>query len=134
HRLAHRGEILRRGDDVERLFFDANVLGAGLEGGHHHRVLVRVLFGDGDDPFRIKDPGDTPLLAQAPAVLGEGIAQLGDGAVAVVGEGVHHYGGAAGAVTFIGKLVVSDALHFAGASLDRPLAVLRGPAVLAPLL
>ena len=80
----------------------------------------------GDVAARLEHVGDAAGGAQVAAVLGEDVADLGDGAVAVVGGALHQDGHAARAVTLEGDLLVGGPLQLARALLDGALDVVGG--------
>ena len=70
--------------------------------------------------------GHAAVGAHVAAVLGEGVADFGDGARAVVGQAVDHDRRAADAVALVADLDVIDALKLAGALLDRVVDLVLG--------
>ena len=81
-----------------------DVLGAGVDG-RHQVVLVVVLAVDDDHALLVEQVGDGAVLAEAAAVLGEDVADLGAGAVAVVGQRLDQDRHAARAVALVGDLL-----------------------------
>jgi hypothetical protein len=73
---------------------------------------------DEDLALALEHPGDAALFAHVSAVLGESVADIGDGAVAVVGGDVDQDGGAARPVAFEHDLFDLSAFQFAGAAHD----------------
>ncbi len=96
------------------------------------RVALAV---DEDDALLLELPGDRSGLAEAAAVLVEGVADLGAGAVAVVGQRLDEDRRAAGPVALVDDALDRvAAVARAGAAVDRPLDVVLGHRVVARLL
>src|SRR5258706_1211278 len=74
--LQHSLVRLGSGDDLPVGPVVAQILGAGIE--HQiHELVFRGLFAFDDDvALALEHPGDTALLAQVPAVLGENMADI----------------------------------------------------------
>src|SRR5690606_37764468 len=83
-----------------------DVLGAGLDGGLHDLILGAGLGRIDDLADAVPHEGDRVQLAQLAAILGEGGADVGAGAVAVVGQHLDDDADAAGAAA-----LVADLLH-----------------------
>ena len=121
-RLLQRGlhlvEIGRRADHLDRaVLVRHHVVGARLERRLHDLVLARA-GREHELAAMLEQERHRAVGADVAAVLGEGVAHLGDGARAVVGEAVHHHRRAAGAVALVARLLVGHALQLAGAALD----------------
>ena len=84
-RGAHGGQRRRLAEDLEHVVVRRDVLGAGVDG-DHQVVLGVALAVDDDQAALVEEVGDRAGLAEAAAVLGEHVADLGAGAVAVVGD------------------------------------------------
>jgi len=95
-----------------------HVLGAGLDRGLHQRVLAHPRR-EQHLPAMLELERHAAVGAHVAAVLGKGVAHVGDGAGAVVGEAIDHHRGAADAVALVADLDVVDTLELAGALLDR---------------
>jgi len=104
----------------------ADVLGSGLQGLFHQRLLVHGLAVQRDVAPFLEHPGDTAAGAQTAAVLGEDVPDLRHGAVFVVGEGLDEDRRTPGPVALVDDLLVVHALQFAGALLDAALDVVLG--------
>src|SRR6185369_6164630 len=87
-------------DELGVPFF--HVFGAGFDGIHGGGVEVNCW--DHDDAALGELVKNRAGGAERAAVLGEGGADFGCGAVAVVGGGLHDDGGATGAVALVGDL------------------------------
>src|SRR5690606_15145866 len=111
-------EIGRRAEDLDpALVVRGDVLRARLDGGFHHRVLGGA--GSEQELAAVRElERDRAVGAEVPVVLGEGMADLGDGAGAVVGQAVDDHRGAAGAVAFVADFLVGRAVELTRATLD----------------
>ena len=89
------------GVDLEHVVRCLHVLGAGLQGVHHHGVLVQVLGVQDQHALLVEGPGHAAGGAQALAELVQQVPDLGGGALAVVGEGLHNDGHAIGAIALV---------------------------------
>src|SRR5690606_18899366 len=124
--IAHRSIIARGADDFDHAFLvGGDVLGAGLQGGFHDRVLGRAR-GEHELAAMLEHEGDRPFLAQVAAVLGKRMAHLGHGAGAVVGHAVDDDRRAADAIAFVADFLVVVAVGAASAALDGALDVVLG--------
>ena len=119
-RGAHGGQVGRLAEDLEHVVVEHDVLGAGVD--RDHQVVLGVALAvDHDDALLVEQVGDGAGLAEVAAVLGEGVADLGAGAVAVVGQRLDEDRDAAGAVA-----LVDDGLErSASAPSPVPLAIAR---------
>src|SRR4029079_19019817 len=114
---------LGRRDHFPVLVVVLHVVGAGVDRRREQLLLVGLALLDDDVALLLEHPGDAVGFTEVPAVLGQQVAHLADGAVLVVGERLAHDRDAAGAVGLVGDFVVGDARQLAGAALDRPLDV-----------
>ena len=85
-----------------------DVLRAGLDRGLEHLVGGRHLGLEDDQADPIEHEGHAVGLAQGPAVLAEGGAHLGGGAVAVVGQRLDDDRRAARAIALVADLLVGS--------------------------
>ena len=108
-------------DDVA-LLVALHVLGAGLDRRLHHLVLGPRARRIDDLPHAVEHEGDRPGLAEVPAALGEGRADVRGGAVAVVGHRLDDDGDAVRPVALVADLLVVLRVA-AGGLLDRPVDV-----------
>ena len=133
-RLADRRQGGGLGGHLEQVAVGGHVLGAGIDRGE--QVLLAVAVGvDDDHALLLELPGDRARLAEAAAVLVEGVAHLRAGAVAVVGQRLDQDRRAARAVALIDDtLDLLVAARGPGAAVDRPLDVVLGHRVAARLL
>src|SRR5690606_30071977 len=125
-RLADGAEGLdRRGDD-EAAVLAREVFRAGLGDEQEQLVLVLTGGGDLDLALPLEEVGDGAARAEVAAVLREGVADVGDGAVGVVREALDEEGDAAGAVALVRHLLVVGAGDLARAALDGAFDVVLG--------
>ncbi len=80
-----------------------HVVGARLQRRFHDAVLVAAR-GKADLSHLGEQVGHGSVGAQIAAVLGEGVAHVGHGAVAVVGHALDHHRDAAGPVALVAHL------------------------------
>src|SRR5580658_2329344 len=125
-RVAHRVELVGRGEDLERFAVAGHVVGAGVEREFEQLVLVDGGFFNSNYPALFEHPADASDFAEVAAAAGEDEAQLRDGAIAIVRQHVDHDRDAAGAVAFVGDFLERRARDFAGALLDRSIDVVVG--------
>ena len=122
HRLVGVG----RSVDLADVAGGLDVVRARLEGEVHQLLFVDLVRGDGDVAAGLEHVGHAAGGAQVAAVLGEDVADLGDGAVAVVGRAFDQDGHPARAVALEGDLLVGGPLQLARALLDGALDVVGG--------
>ena len=121
-------EVVGLTGDLKDRAVGLEVGGAGVQGVHHHRLLVQVavLVVDDNDALAVKTPTDAAAGAHVPAVLVEKVADLRGGAVAVVGEGLHDNGHAAGAVALVDHVLEVVGVTGAQSLVDGALDVVIG--------
>ncbi len=124
-RVAHGAEVLGGAGDDPLVAFVGQVLGAGLDGHLHDRVLVERR-GEHDHALAGELPSHRAGLGHRAPVAGEDVADLGPGPVAVVGEAVDDDGHAARRVPLVGHLFVVHALELARPPLDGALDLVHG--------
>src|SRR3954451_7522773 len=115
-------------DDLEGVTEVADLLRAGVEDGHEHRVLVDAVGpGHHDDALAGEEVGHRARVGHGPAVAGHRRADLHRRPVLVVGEALDQHRDTAGGIALVGdRLVVGAAGLQAGAALDRPVDVVVG--------
>src|SRR6266853_516291 len=123
HRLKNALISIGSGNDFPVIAVVVQVVAAGFQHDVHQVVFFGGRLGHHDLTFLVKHPGNRAGFTQVPAALGEGVADLADGAVAIVRGHLHQQRHAARAVTFKSDFFVVDALKFASTALDGALDV-----------
>src|SRR3954471_1742536 len=116
--VADGEEILRRAGDLVALRVGFDVERAGLDRRLQHRIRLVGQAGEPEHALPLELEGDRVGLAQRPAGLGEGAADVARGAVAVVSQGLDDHRDAVGAVALVADLLVILALPGHGGALD----------------
>ena len=101
--LLYRVQILLRGPDLVAVLVRFDVLGAGLDRRLEDRVGAAGRGGIGDQAEPVEAVADRPGGAEIAAVLREGGAHVGGGAVAVVGQRLDDQRHAAGAEALVAQ-------------------------------
>src|SRR5215831_4671186 len=125
-RLQHALVRVGRGEDLPAVAVAAQILRAGVQHDAHQLVFGSLIARHEDLALALEHPGDAALFTHVAAVLGEHVADFGDGTVAVVGRDVHQNRGPAGTVAFKHHLLDLSSFQFAGAAHDRFLDVVAG--------
>jgi hypothetical protein len=107
-----------RGEHFPLVALIADIVAAGFEHHVHKPLFGGLTDGDEDLALALELPGDAALFAHISAILGEGVADIGDGAIAVVSGDIDQDGGAARPVAFEHDLFDLTAFEFAGAAHD----------------
>ena len=110
-----------------------DVVGAGVEGDFHERILGGLVLGDEELAEVMEFVEHGARAGQVAAKAGEDAAHLGGGAVLVVRGHLHDQGDAARRVAFVGHLIVDHAGQLARALLDGAVDVVGGHVGLARL-
>ena len=108
--VAHGGEVLRVGRDLEAVTLDAEILGAGLEHDLKDAVLVVTLGRNADHALLREVPRYASTLTQVSVVLAQDVADLADRSVLAVRQRVDHQRHALRTVGLVDRLLVDHAL------------------------
>ena len=118
-RILDRRKIVRGGNHLDRaVLVGQHVLCAGFDRRVHQFGLVRA----GREQHlatMLEQETHAAVGAHVATVLGEGMANLGDGAHLVVGQAIHHHGRAIDAVALVTNFFVAHTVKLAGTALDR---------------
>src|SRR5215218_1716005 len=99
-RFPDAGQGGRLADHPQLVLVLAHILGAGVD--RPDQIVLAVAAAvDDDRPHFLEDPGDGARLSEAAAVLGEGVANLGAGAVAIVGQRLDQHRDPGGPVALV---------------------------------
>ena len=125
--LTHGGELIGIGGDLESVVHGLHVLGARIQHGHHHFVLIGIRSAlDHQNALLVEHEAHAARYAQRAAIFRKAVTHIAGGTVAAVGNGFHDHGHTAGGIALVGDFFVIDIAQFTRGLFDGTLDIIVG--------